>query len=63
MLSKVLGNTEKPITPTYVAEILDIPKKVASKHLARWASQGWLRKVRRGLYIPYRWSLKLLMFP
>jgi len=52
MLSKVLANTEKPITPSYVAEILDIPKKAASKHLVRWTSQGWLRKVRRGLYIP-----------
>ena len=25
---------------------------MAAKKLARWAEQGWLRRVRRGLYIP-----------
>jgi predicted transcriptional regulator of viral defense system len=34
------------------AEILALDRHAAAKHLARWAEQGWLRRVRRGLYIP-----------
>jgi predicted transcriptional regulator of viral defense system len=33
-------------------EILGISHRDASRKLARWALLGWLRRVRRGLYIP-----------
>lgn len=43
---------------------LDVAPAEAAKMMARWAEQGWLRRVRRGLYIavpvdavrPARWS-------
>lgn len=31
---------------------LGLDRTSAAKKLARWASEGWLRRVRRGLYIP-----------
>lgn len=35
-----------------VVERLGLDRSEAAKKLARWAEQGWLRRVRRGLYIP-----------
>lgn len=35
-----------------VVAALDTDRFDAAKKLARWAEQGWLRRVRRGLYIP-----------
>jgi predicted transcriptional regulator of viral defense system len=35
-----------------VAEALEIDRVTAAKRLARWAEEGWLRRVRRGLYVP-----------
>jgi predicted transcriptional regulator of viral defense system len=43
---------------------LDLDRREAAKLLARWTDQGWLRRVRRGLYVavpvnaerPDRWS-------
>lgn len=51
-LAGVLGGGPRAITPADVAASLEIDSKEAAKKLARWASQGWLRRVRRGLYIP-----------
>ena len=31
---------------------LQVPAAVAAQKLARWADLGWLKRVRRGLYIP-----------
>lgn len=31
---------------------LSVDRRKAAKRLAHWASMGWLRRVRRGLYIP-----------
>lgn len=51
-LTAVLGAGPRAITPADVSSSLGITGKEAAKKLARWASQGWLRRVRRGLYIP-----------
>jgi len=32
--------------------VLSLPRTDAAKLLARWASQGWLNRVRRGIYVP-----------
>ena len=32
--------------------ILEIDRNAAAKTLARWTQQGWLRRVRRGVYVP-----------
>lgn len=40
------------ITPSGVASRLGIDSRIAARKLAHWAEGGWLRRVRRGLYIP-----------
>lgn len=40
------------ISPEDAAADLGVDARVAARKLAHWAEQGWLRRVRRGLYIP-----------
>ncbi len=40
------------IAPVDVALELGVDRQVAARRLAHWAEKGWLRRVRRGLYIP-----------
>jgi predicted transcriptional regulator of viral defense system len=35
-----------------VVDALGVDASAAAKRLSRWATEGWLRRVRRGLYIP-----------
>jgi len=52
------------VTTQGVAEALEIDADAAAKKLSRWTDYGWLRRVRRGLYIgvpvdapdPMSWS-------
>ncbi len=39
------------ISPEDTAAELGVDARVAARKLAHWAEQGWLRRVRRGLYI------------
>lgn len=32
--------------------LLDLDRAAAAKTLARWTTQGWLRRIRRGVYVP-----------
>jgi len=57
------------ISPEDAAAELGIDARVAARKLAHWAEQGWLRRVRRGLYIavpveaerPEGWSQDTLL--
>ena len=40
------------VSPADVAGELGVDAHVAARKLANWAEKGWLRRVRRGLYIP-----------
>ncbi|OGA09139.1 MAG: hypothetical protein A2W68_13030 [Betaproteobacteria bacterium RIFCSPLOWO2_02_64_14] len=40
------------MSPEQAASILDLPPIQAAKLLSRWTAQGWLARVRRGLYVP-----------
>jgi predicted transcriptional regulator of viral defense system len=51
-LAQVLGLGRRFITPNDVVSALDVDAAAAAKKLARWAEDGWARRVRRGLYIP-----------
>lgn len=51
-LTSVLGSGRRFVTPTDVVEALDVDADTAAKKLSRWAADGWLRRARRGLYIP-----------
>lgn len=50
-LTAVLGRSRSFIRPEDVADVLGLDQVSAAKRLARWAAAGWLRRVRRGLYI------------
>ncbi len=51
-LTAVLGAGRRFVTPTNVVEALGVDADTAAKKLSRWAADGWLRRARRGLYIP-----------
>lgn len=50
-LARVLGGGRRFVTPQDVSDALDVDADAAAKRLSRWAADGWLRRVRRGLYI------------
>jgi predicted transcriptional regulator of viral defense system len=50
-LARLLGFGHRFITPADVVSALDVDADTAAKKLARWAEDGWVRRVRRGLYI------------
>ena len=51
-LSTILGSGRRFVTPTDVVDALGVDAATAAKKLSRWAAEGWLRRARRGLYIP-----------
>jgi predicted transcriptional regulator of viral defense system len=51
-LAVVLGGGQRFVRPADVASKLGVDPQTAVKKLARWAADGWLRRARRGLYIP-----------
>lgn len=50
-LASVLGSGRRFVTPSDVVEALGVDSDTAAKKLSRWAEDGWVRRVRRGLYI------------
>jgi predicted transcriptional regulator of viral defense system len=51
-LARVVGRGRRLVTVDDVSNALGLDRTTAAKRLARWNEQGWLRRVRRGLYIP-----------
>ncbi len=51
-LAAVLRKSTGTVSPAQAAEILALSRTEAAKLLARWAAQGWLQRVRNGIYIP-----------
>lgn len=50
-LVAVLAPGKRFITPADVSDALRIDPDAAAKRLSRWAKEGWVRRVRRGMYI------------
>lgn len=50
-LSKLLREGGELLTVEHAARILDIGNDEAAKTLARWRNQGWLTRIKRGVYI------------
>lgn len=50
-LARVTSRGRRLVDVGDVAETLELDRSAAAKRLARWASRGWLRRVRRGLYL------------
>jgi predicted transcriptional regulator of viral defense system len=51
-LARLTGHGRRFVTVTDATEELQLDRGDAARRLARWAEQGWLRRVRRDLYIP-----------
>ncbi len=51
-LSDVLRNSKGCVSVSLVAETLNVSREQARLYLSSWAKNGWLRRVRRGLYFP-----------
>ncbi len=50
-LAELFGAGGRTVTVEEAAETLGVSRSLAARRLAAWASNGWLRRVRRGLYI------------
>ncbi len=50
-LARLTGRGRQIVTVDDAVDRLDLGRSDAAKMMARWAEQGWLRRVRRGLYI------------
>lgn len=50
-LAVVLEGGRRFVTSEQAAQALGLAPDAAAKKLARWAESGWLRRVRRGLYL------------
>ena len=51
-LAAVLRKSTGTVSPAAAAQVLALKRTEAAKLLSRWAAQGWLQRVRNGLYIP-----------
>jgi predicted transcriptional regulator of viral defense system len=51
-LSQVLQSAGEIISVDAVTSALQVDRRKATKLLARWSNQGWVRRLRRGLYTP-----------
>jgi predicted transcriptional regulator of viral defense system len=51
-LSQVLQDAGELVSVDAVTKSLRVDPRGATKLLARWAAQGWIKRLRRGLYAP-----------
>ena len=51
-LAEVLRRSKGTVTVEEASAILGMSRLDTAKLMARWAQQGWLTRVRRGLYVP-----------
>lgn len=64
LLARLTGRGREIVTVDDAVDRLKLGRTEAAKLLARWSEQGWLRRIRRGMYIavpvdaehPERWS-------
>ncbi len=52
MLAILLRGTMGTMTIDDACRLLNIPPEKARKYLSRWAQQGWISRISRGVYIP-----------
>ena len=50
-LATLFGAGQRTVTVDAAAAALGVSRESAARRLSAWASRGWLRRVRRGLYI------------
>lgn len=51
-LATLLRESTGAFSPEIAAKVLSLSRPEAAKLLSRWAAQGWVQRVKRGLYVP-----------
>ena len=51
-IATILDRADHTITVEEAATILAMSKKEIAKLMSRWVEQGWLTRIKRGLYVP-----------
>ncbi len=51
-LSRVLEKNPAILTAVLVSDVLDIPSQESGRLLSRWCKSGWVKRLKRGVYIP-----------
>ena len=51
-LSQVLEHNFSVITPPLVAHTLNLSEQEAGRLLSRWCKNGWVKRLKRGAYVP-----------
>ena len=52
LLARIVRQSKSTVTVEEAATVLKLPRLQVAKLMARWAEQGWLFRIRRGLYAP-----------
>ncbi len=51
-MAKVITSERGIITPALVSEILHVSRQEAGRILSRWCHQCWVKRIKKGVYIP-----------
>lgn len=51
MLARLFGGGERTVSVETAAGVLNVSRETAARRLSALASRGWLRRIRRGLYL------------
>lgn len=52
LLGKVIQLSNGFMTVSIVSKALEIPPSLSKLYLSRWAKSGWIKRIKRGFYIP-----------
>ena len=58
-LGRVLESNPSILTPSLVSEVLKVSTQEAGRILSRWLKNGWVSRIKRGVYIPIPLTSKI----
>ena len=58
MLVEVLKKAQGFVDTQLVQTTLDIPRPLARVYLSRWAKSGWIKRIKRGIYVPIDFTMQ-----
>lgn len=51
-LAEVINKAKGILTPDLVSDVLSVSSQEAGRLLSRWNKQGWVKRIKQGVYIP-----------
>jgi predicted transcriptional regulator of viral defense system len=63
LLTQVLENTKGYINAELVQKSLCVSKSIACTYLSRWARNGWIKRIKKGIYVPIELGTRDLSLP